>query len=460
MGIKDKLSMAKAAFSAYTGNIGGALKGVVDAVKNKGGGSGTTTVVSAPAPPAAPAYRPAAAPPPPDYSRFLKKSGSSIGKLILILVFVAFFLTLSLPYIYSANFVPPKLLSSITIGFQGFFANFGQWWTTFNPAKSWSDFLNKQTAYATGGYYEGQVDQKKAGPDLGVTITQFKAQRATFTEKEPVALWADIQARALGFDQYDQQLSLTAWCEYRDPITGKTVKTKVNSYQIYQYGEEYVDCSFGNMTQGAYTVKADAEFDFSTHSYLKTYFMDASRLQIYRMQNKDPLTEFDVTDPSPVSVYTNGPVAVSIGTNENLPLPVPSGKGFSSIFGVTIENQNPNNGIIMQIKSVQFQLPEALSFDPDHCDFVPGTPTTVTDSVSGERYNVYTITPDGKKITTQTFSDIDRFITLNCRLDVDDSSLLLGNSPFATKYLRASVDYDYLLTKQATVIVQKAQSLT
>ena len=63
-------------------------------------------------------------------------------------------------------------------------------------AKSWKARLE----YATGDYYEGEVEENENEP-LGVYLENIEKAETEFYEDEPVSIWVTLKARTLEKDK-------------------------------------------------------------------------------------------------------------------------------------------------------------------------------------------------------------------------------------------------------------------
>ncbi|MEM4755632.1 MAG: hypothetical protein QW594_00705, partial [Candidatus Woesearchaeota archaeon] len=321
---------------------------------------------------------------------------------------------------------------------------------------TWDKWLSRQIAVGTGGYYEGKVDEKsRDNLQLGVGIEECRPQGQKFFTDETVTLWARIQAKALEFDDTDTTLELKTWCEYK--TEKKTIATEPKLIQIDRYGDEFVDCEFSaqELGEGYKYITLYVLYEFSTKSYLRTYFMEDSHIKSYLMQNKDPLAEYKITERRPISTFTNGPVKLGIGTNEEFPLRVRDNGQFATLYGLTIDNRHPSDGIIKELKDIKIKMPVSLAFDQTSCDFSMYKGEIEVDEVLGEQYMRYTLIKDEKKLTERKLKDIDQFLTLNCKVNIQDKQDLLRDSPLAVKFFRAEIVYDYQMSKRAMVQIAK-----
>ena len=395
------------------------------------------------------------------------KHGIKFGVFILFFFIIG---ALIIPFIYDTPLLPAHLVSKAVSGFFNFWVNFQTWIVNFNPTEIWSSFFEKQMDIAQGGYYEGKVDQQRDGSltiPLGIELKEFKPMRSFFIKGEDdVILWGRVRARLLENDKDEEKrvTNLITYCSLKTSITGDTIFVNKEEKEITDYGDEYFECVFPKDKikdiEGGLMVESHAKFNFETMAYLKTYFMDESRIKLYRMQDKDPLREYGVIDAHPIAIYTSGPVKLTIGTNEEFPLKVPEDGEYSTIFGLMIENRHKSDGFISKIDEITLEVPEGLELDSDKCDFgFSQNPEIKEDQFSHSIYKKYKILTKEGKLNSGNLKYIDDYIKLNCKLKITDRDKLLKDGAFSVKYLRADTKYHYILTRKTPIYIKEKDDL-
>jgi hypothetical protein len=343
--------------------------------------------------------------------------------------------------------------------------------------KSFTDLIKtagqKQLQLATGDYYTGQVDKNKEQP-LGVYIEDVKASSTHFFEDEPVSVWATLKARTL---DVEKDIDVTVTCKAKTGFTdlGNEVMgdadpdtpAKEVKYNVVNYEEQGISCDVPALQfkPGSQRVLFNAEFNFNTISYIKGYFMEQERLRSMRRQGIDPLLHYQVPDKKPVAIYSNGPVAVGMSTQQALNGLTKDG-GFR--LGVTVENRW--EGKIKRIKTLIIKVPEGFEIDEAGC----GDAWIVKKSCSGQpdiceaddtgraKYTkYYMLNPTSKtengvvvKRGADRFVEIEQRQTFNCKVKPKNLQVALGNTPLVTHYFKVSVDYDYELEKGTSVHIK------
>ena len=308
----------------------------------------------------------------------------------------------------------------------------------------------EQLEYATGGYYQGKVEENEK-EQLGVYLENIQAADKSFFENEQVVVWGDLEAKTL-----DRPIYVYMSCEAGD-VKGEIFPEKLarkeyfenpeEGYEIEQLEQIGFECRFGKgrLETGTNRIDIKAEFNFETLSFLKTYFMDIERVRALRKENINPLTQYGIKDKTPTAVFTNGPVRLGIGTVDP-PVGVNAEDGAYTYIGVTVERQWL--GKIKNITELTIQVPNVLELGDSNLvcrdDF-----ENLGEKEEG--YNVYTLTDDAiNKIKTP----ITDFRSWRCSINVPEASKVLGATPVTTYYYRANAKYVYEVKKPITVFVK------
>jgi hypothetical protein len=312
----------------------------------------------------------------------------------------------------------------------------------------------QQLEYATGGYYNGQVEQNQDPRNqLGVHLENVEAADREFFENEAVTVWGDIKARTL-----DDPIYIYMGCSSGD-VKGRIVPEALanpeyltnpkKGYAIEQLEEMGFECRFdgGQLKTGVNTINIKVEFSFTTLAYLKTYFMDIERIRTLRRDNLDPLAEYGITDKTPTAVFTNGPVRLGMGTTDP-PLGISADTDTYSYIGVTVEGQWV--GQIKNVTDVTFQVPKSFKLEPEGSDVVCREEFE-KDSETDDGYTVYKIT---KKGLENIKTPISTFKSWRCSTKISRGTGVLGNTPVTTYYYRASADYIYEIQKSVNVNIK------
>lgn len=321
------------------------------------------------------------------------------------------------------------------------------------PGKIVEEYKKGMTE-ATGGYYQGKVEENQdPRNELGVNIDNLEAADKQFYQNEEVVVWGDLKAKTL-----DKPVYIYMSCE-ADGVKGKIVPDKLanpeylndpkKGYEIERLEEIPFECRFigGQLKAGTNSIKVKAEFNFETLGYLKTYFIDIERMRALRKDNIDPLRQYGI-DEKPKAIYTNGPVKLGMGTVDP-PVGLSTTKDGYSYIGVTVQPQW--NGRIKNITNLTIQVPKDLEIEKDG-DFYCRSDFEMKEE-DMEGYSVYLMREEEiKKIKTP----IDAYKSWRCSISIPagKTSEILGNTPVAIYYYRASVDYIYEIEKSTSVYVK------
>ena len=310
--------------------------------------------------------------------------------------------------------------------------------------------VKRQLEYATGGYYEGQVEKNVAEP-LGVYIENIEKAEKEFYEDERILVWATIKARTLD-EEHPVNVNLSCVAdeslEGEGGVKGEITPTEKKTFQIETFEEEDISCQFNaGLEEGSHQIKLTAEFDFTTMAYLKTYFMEKERRRALIRDGVDIFDEYGIKDRTPIAIYTNGPVKIGAETTKSLPLGVDKTAGMTMPrLGITLENKWL--GKIKEIKSLDIEVPDSISIVD--CDYSFDGPWPGSE----EGFVVYKLEEDEK--ANEKLKDIEAYRSINCRLKIDNPDDLLGSTPLSVKYYRISTDYVYELGNYINVNVKRS----
>ena len=379
--------------------------------------------------------------------------------------------------------------------------------------------LEAQMIYASGGYYKGKVERNKIGP-LGVFIDKLKASQPRYYENEDVIIWGTIKALSLG-DNVNIKMS----CHKKDEEKYATRTTPNVPFTIYSKETRDFECVFDEgkfdswgdegsgwfFDLGFHTITADAEFNFETLAYLKSYFMDIERKRSMVREGLDPFKEFGIKYTEPIAVYTDGPVIIGMEMTSPI-IEVGEGIVTQPRIGITLENKEGWEGVIRSLTELVILTPhgvrinleeepctysfkkytienckqdscENLAFKPcvEVCELNKKKSSTkdcnkecgkvkkscISDcdilfkgDKEREPYNGYAIDINAEKkkylLKWDVFKDIDRYRSFSCRLTVsgEGEDNVLGNTPLTVKYFRAKARYNYTLSKDIDIQIQ------
>jgi len=324
--------------------------------------------------------------------------------------------------------------------------------------------VKRQLAIATGDYYTGQVDKSQTQP-LGVYLENLQGASPTFFEDESVIVWASIRARTLDPENPIDEIKVscvaykdTARPKYGDASPEETSTNFFILEGITETEEQDLVCEFekGIIRRGSRKVTFDAEFDFSTMSYLKNYFIDVERKRSLVREGIDVFDEYGITDKQPVAIYSPGPVMVGMETTEPM-VGVRNNAKFR--LGITIDSAPQWKGHIKKINNLIIKVPNSVSLAL--CDANIKS-TKCEGDYAGEcedgRYKrIYIVPQEQSKKGRRGLSNVKPGVpfTINCNVNVDNAAGLLGNVPVSTQYFKTTVDYVYELEQDVIVQMEK-----
>jgi len=343
------------------------------------------------------------------------------------------------------------------------------WWSDFSQgigsvANAWTGVLNKQIQYAI----TGKVEENQYKP-IGVYLEDARPAETIFYEDEPIVVWGTIKAKTL-----DDPIKIQVGC-----YAGKEKKRadKVNpkeEFEVFSLEDQNFDCAFNKCENieapecplkiGSNKITAFADFNFETLAYLKVYFMDNERKRAMTRDGLDIFEEFDIKDREPITVYTNGPVAIGMGTTTSL-VGVSDSYSVYPTLTVLLRNRDDEGwqGHITRLNGLFLFLPEGVELESeDTCReiFNNAGEEECKKELCGETaesdcsevckyYNTYSL--DTKKLRER---EDEVFESFRCKIN-PMSNKVLGNTPITTKYFRVKAKYDYILEKPVTVNIEE-----
>lgn len=325
-----------------------------------------------------------------------------------------------------------KGMTELPSKFRDGLGNIRQSFDKFEPSKWW----DKQVRIATGDYYTGTVDENQDEP-IGVFFEDIMASDKEYNIDDRVQIWSTLSAKTLD----DTPLDIQTACRSKTHIG----KIEPESLNIDSMEKDDILCSFPPGSFNASDenkIEVFAKFEFPTLGYLKTYFIDKERQRALQTQGIDPMDEYKITDKNPISVFTNGPIAIGMDTTTPLIGLYRSGDNNDFKLGMTLKNNW--QGSIINITSFEIQVPDTMVVVLDSCDKAVIQGESDVELISreyNEGYVTYHVEPEALK-QIEAFDD---FETINCRIRVDDIEGTLGSTPIATKYFRIRVSYMYQL---------------
>ena len=225
----------------------------------------------------------------------------------------------------------------------------------------------------------------------------------------------------------------------------RTGKSKFTIETILPQTTDSVECKFDNPTlpEGRYQIKIFADFNFVTEGYIKYTLITRNQGIVARQENTNVYSKYGITKV-PISKFTNGPIAVSMGLNAQtnpIILDTDTNKNEEGNYiytGLEISNNN-HAGLVKTIKSISFMVPKEM-----HITCGKDALETSSDkNVAG--YSDYKAT---------TFPNAENGIKTKyqfiCGAKIpaaDVSKLIPENDKPQDVLIASSVDYNYELTR-------------
>jgi hypothetical protein len=285
--------------------------------------------------------------------------------------------------------------------------------------------------------YTGMIEDNRQEP-VGLYIEKVRPAEKYFYVGSPVVAWADIRGKSL---VKESEIGVKPSCF----IENIGYSDEVIPSRFSLLGEEYnsFKCTFNNLSKGNYRLRANAAFNFETWAYVTYTFVDIEVKRSYELGNKNINQLLDI--PSlPVSIYTNGPVSLGMGTG--IPQPIGIDTQYNTrepILGVTIDNRWTDGGIIEKVNSIVVQVPD--DFDLVKCD--RENPQISEGIVPG--YVSYTF---------ENFGDPRLgYQSVTCFLHIKEARLksFMAGSPKVQKTFVSKASYMYNLQKAVSISVRE-----
>ncbi|MEM4397393.1 MAG: hypothetical protein QW757_02065, partial [Candidatus Woesearchaeota archaeon] len=329
-----------------------------------------------------------------------------------------------------------NIFESISLGFQ----NIGQ---LFNIS---------QYTY-TGTQQESEKPQ-------GVYLKEIKAGDYVYKEGMPIYISAILEARKI-----DTPFDVKVQC-YTEKINDIGKKEKIYGYinqlgqtekqiKVISGAETTIQCIFDKDTlpYGDYTITINASFEFTTESIKKIYLMDRDRMlndyKLLSTKNIEPskqaiLDLYKINDANQPSIYTTGPVELSIGT-ENVPWDI-GDENINPRFGLKIQNKWIDGGKISRLKTIYLKIPDTFNILENTCTGIAVEDVSSTDEEKEKSLKTY-------KIPVSDIGNIENQLTFICLMEIDKKAL--DKTPITTRYLKSQIIYDYELTKKIQLSIEK-----
>lgn len=221
--------------------------------------------------------------------------------------------------------------------------------------------------YATGSYEES-VDRDSQIQTLGLRFKELLLSNpdGTYFQGDAVSAWGVLESRSL-----DRAINVNASCLV-DRRLGPNlwVEGIVNNPQFTIHDLDYRDitCSFPRHTfpdVKGHTLEIFADFDFTTNSYLRRYFISQQDFTNLRSNNIDPIQFYNIPRSDETGRFTNGPIELSL-IKHNLLQSIERDTDF--IIGIRVDvnrRMGWTGGQLLDIQNLVISLPSGLRIKQD-----------------------------------------------------------------------------------------------
>ncbi|MBI2564857.1 hypothetical protein HYV79_02605 [Candidatus Woesearchaeota archaeon] len=303
---------------------------------------------------------------------------------------------------------------------------------------------------------------------LGVFLSQLKPEpEKTFLKDYEINVLSELKA-----DVIDTEINVNIICEGKDRKTGKIIPASeifpYSEYSIEQPIKEKITCTFApEFSTGIHEINMKAKIqDFKTLSYIRTFMMNKEALRALQKQGKDALQTYKVAPSELIATYTKGPLRLALKAGESPVAVDPSIKDFKMNFDMSLENLW--EGSINKISRISLIVPKPfeitgltsislppgkISFEKKSCISLPAEESQLCDD---GKENLY-------ELTQETIEALPKNIKLEpviirAKIATDKSKEILQEQPFTNKYFKATVVYDYEISKTTQITVKEAST--
>lgn len=314
--------------------------------------------------------------------------------------------------------------------------------------------VERQILVATGNYEQG-VEAQQQRP-LGVFLDNIDTTADSVPYEREVDVFATLRAETFKTDQpLDIELKCCKFSQEGCQKNDGTI-TPSERFAVEEYDSISIDCiitpeklGIDQDKGGAAQISLEAQFTFTTDSFLKTYFMHQDTIRSYRREQTDPLDAFKITDKNPTAVFTPGPMRIGIGIGAQ-PVAVVTGTEFGPSASITFE-RNWQDGQTVSIERLTITAPPGIEIRS-----VDGTP--ITDCTETEqKEHECTITGD---LLAQLFPPAELkkpFKTIRVQTAISSTDELLGQAPLAIRSFKVRAEYKFKIHKETSVTITKTQ---
>ncbi|RJQ18689.1 hypothetical protein C4580_06350 [Candidatus Woesearchaeota archaeon] len=307
--------------------------------------------------------------------------------------------------------------------------------------------IERQILIGTGDYETGV--EAASTKQLGVFLDNVALTDTDVGPDGVIDMYGRLRVESFKTQIDGEPLLITLSCyEQTRNITGEIRPSA--EYEVEEYENFDIDCLFkaNDLGKGSHTLALDAQFDFTTSAYIKSYFMDQETVRALRRQQQEPLAAFDITDTSPTAVYTGGPMRIGMNTGQQPISIIPDRKDLAPTLALTLE-RNWLDGELVALKTIRITVPPGLGIKSISGRDISGNTCTATST----QERTCTLSGD---FLRGIFSEQDLkrpFTTLRIATEILDHTRLLGGAPLAIRSFKTEIDYTFRIKKTQTVTV-------
>ena len=253
----------------------------------------------------------------------------------------------------------------VGVGFNAWFSDFKKGGKAL--VSSWQAGFQRQIQFAI----TGKVEENEYEP-LGVYLENVQPTAPRYyidkdaddkDRFEEVIIWGTVRGRTL-----DDPINIEVGCyveKGREKIrAGK--EDPEHKFTIFALEEQDFACTFEEkqlrekiLKKGSNIITVFADFNFETLAYLRVYFINRERQRAMVREGLDIFDELGIVDRNPVPVFTNGPVAIEMGTTSPL-VGVSESYIASPRFSLAIKNRQGWEGRITGLRELILLFPKGV----------------------------------------------------------------------------------------------------
>lgn len=289
-------------------------------------------------------------------------------------------------------------------------------------------------------YYYGTVEENKR-EQVGVFLEEIRSEGRMFFEGQPVTIYGKIKVKSF----IDSPITITPWCRLATKRESATPTVEPQTITIQNLGGKSFYCKFDSLPSGIYPVVVSIEFPFETWAYIPITFVDKTKANAIYSSGKEVTEALDI-DPTPKSVFTNGPVMLGMGGDDQ-PIIIDTEKPpyAHSFIGITLNNQWAQ-GKIKSVESIEIKVPKEIKLIAEKCDKIP---EYLGEDKHDSELNTYIFkNPAGTEYM---------FTTITCPIEInsaEDAANLVTGIEKRTKTVVAVAKYRYEVEKKLSVNVK------